>query len=69
MLQNVETEQQIWDKDGNGNINLLICNPVFFGIQMWPLPSLPKSYSSVFTFLRLICQEQICENPFFRPAR
>ena len=31
MLQNVETEQQIWDKDGNGHINLLICNPVFFG--------------------------------------
>ena len=69
MLQNVETEQQIWDKYGSSHINLLICNPVVFGIQMGPLLSLPESYSSVFTFLRHICQEQICENPSFRPAR
>ena len=42
---------------------------LFFGMQMWLLPSLPHIYSSVFTFLRRICNEKICRQIlFFRPA-
>ena len=42
---------------------------LFFGMQMWLLPSLPHLYSSVFTFLRHICKEKICRKIlFFRPA-
>ena len=33
------------------------------------LPSLPNTQSSVFTYLRDICTEQICANPFFRPVK
>ena len=40
-----------------------------FGMQMCHLSSLPHIYSSVFTFLRYICMEQICANPFFRPVK
>ena len=43
-------------------------HPLFFGMQMWHLPSLSYVYSSVFTYLRHICKEQICANPFFRPV-
>ena len=42
---------------------------LFFGMQTWFLPSLPHIYSSVFTFLRHICNEKICRQIlFFRPA-
>ena len=34
---------------------------------MWHLPSLPYIYSSLFTYLRHICKEKICANPFFAP--
>ena len=30
------------------------------------LPSLPHIYSAVFTYLRHVCTEKICRNPFFR---
>ena len=43
--------------------------PLHFGMQMWHLSSLPHIYSSVFTFLRYICMEQICANLFFRPVK
>ena len=33
--------------------------------QIWHLPCLPYIYSSVFTYLRHICKEKICANPFF----
>ena len=44
---------------------------LFFGLQMFHLPSLPYTYSSVSTNLRHICKEQqICVNPFFfRPVK
>lgn len=35
-------------------------HPLFFGMQMCLLISLPHIYSSVFTLLRHICKEQIC---------
>ena len=38
---------------------------LFFGMLMWHLPSLPYIYSSLFTYLRHICNEKICANPFF----
>ena len=41
-------------------------NPLFFNMRTWHLPSLPHIYSSVFTYLRHICKEKICANPFFR---
>ena len=40
---------------------------LFFGMLMWHLPSLPYIYSSLFTYLRHICKEKICANPFFAP--
>ena len=43
-------------------------HPLSFGMQMWHLPSLSYVYFSVFTYLRHICKEQICANPFFRPV-
>ena len=39
-----------------------------FGMQMWHLSSLFWICSSVFAFLRHVCREQICANPFFLPV-
>lgn len=41
-------------------------NPLFFNMRTWHLPSLPHIYSAVFTYLRHVCKEKICRNPFFR---
>ena len=60
-----KAEEWIKGKDGRWHICLLIYNPVvFFGMQMWDLPSLPQIYILVFTFVRHICKKQIW-NPFF----
>ena len=62
-----KTEEWIKGKDGKCYICLLIYNPaVFFGMQMWHLPSLPQIYIPVFTFVQHICKEQF-EIHFFRP--
>ena len=58
----VKTEESMWV---NAPFAWLFTPPVFFGMQMCHLPSLPHIYSSVFTFLRHIYKEQICANPFF----
>ena len=43
-------------------------HPLFFGMLMWHLASLPHIYYSVFTYLRHVCKEKIFANPFFRPV-
>ena len=58
----VKTEESMWV---NAPFAWLFTPPVFFGMQMCHLPSLPHIYSSGFTFLRHIYKEQICANPFF----
>ena len=58
----VKTEESMWV---NAPFAWLFTPPVFFGMQMCHLPSLPHIYSSVFTFLRHIYKEQICTNPLF----
>ena len=40
--------------------------PLFFNMRTCHLPLLHHIYSSVFTYLRQICKEKICANPFFR---
>ena len=40
-------------------------NPLYFNMRTWHLPSLPYIYSAVFTYLRHVCKEKICRNPFF----
>ena len=63
-----KAEEWIKGKDGRCHICLLIYNPVvFFGMQMWDLPSLPQIYILVFTFVRHICKKQIWNPFFFRP--
>ena len=42
---------------------------LLFGMQMWHLPSLPPYLLHGFTFLRHVCKEKICANPFFCPVR
>ena len=43
-------------------------HPLFIGMQMWHLPSLPYIYSPVFKYLRHICKEKICAHQFFCPV-
>ena len=63
-----KAEEWIKGKEGRWHICLLIYNPVvFFGMQMWDLPSLPQIYILVFTFVRRICKRQIWNPLFFRP--
>ena len=40
-------------------------HPLFFGMQMWHLPSFPYIHSLVLTYLQHICKAQIifCTNP------
>ena len=58
----MKTEESMWV---NAPFAQLFTRPVFFGMQMCHLPSLPHIYSSVFTFLRHIYEEKICANAFF----
>ena len=50
-----------WGVNGN-KLNAILpryLHLMFFGIQIWHLPSLPYIYSSLFTYLRHTCKEQI----------
>ena len=68
--KNIESVESIWGKHGNDHICHYIYNaPVIFSMKMWPIPSFPQIYPSVFTILGHVCEERFVQIHFFRPVK